>query len=60
MKEKEKSAGSIHLLTEAKEALSNQFKTLANEKVGKQLEKAQESYTTAMSQLISGKGNLIT
>ena len=28
--------------------------------VGKQLEKAKESYTAAMGQLITGKGNLIT
>lgn len=30
------------------------------ENVGKQLEKAKESYTAAMGQLITGKGNLIT
>ena len=53
MKEQEKSADSIHLLAEAKEALSNQFKTLANDILEEKSKKFSEQNQTSMDQIVN-------
>ena len=53
MKEQEKSADSIHLLAEAKEALSNQFKTLANDILEEKSKKFTEQNQSSMDQIVN-------
>lgn len=53
IKEREKSNESINLITEAKEALSNQFKTLANEILEEKTKKFTEQNQTSMDQIVN-------